>query len=115
MLVKEFYDSVGGDYNQVLNQLGDDDTILEFLKKFFAKDEITSFKEFLANKKYKEAFMCIHNIKGYGLNMALVPLYETADVLCEALRHGKPVIDIEPMVKALCVAYDEISIALAKV
>ena len=113
MLLKEFYDSIGGDYNEVFLQLGDDEVILEFLRKFFAKNELNELKVFLSEKKYKDAFMCVHNIKGYGLNMALVPLYKAADVLCEALRKGKPVVNIEPMIEVLETTYNRIGDALA--
>ena len=108
MNVKEFYQEVGGDYNEVFSQLGDDESISIFLKKFIAKDELNNLKNYLNKKKYKEAFICVHNMKGYGLNMALTKLHEASSVLCEELRNGKPNVDIKPLVANLEDAYNRI-------
>lgn len=115
MLVKEFYKEIGGDYEQVFNQLGDDEIIVDFLKKFFDKNELKDLKEFLSKKKYKEAFMNVHNMKGYGLNMALTPLHKSANILCEALRNGKPVVDIKPMIDDLESTYNHIEAIFAAI
>ena len=108
MMLKEFYTFIGGDYNQVFSQLGDDDVISEFLNKFFIKDDITELENLLKNKKYKDAFIIVHNIKGYGLNMALTPLHEAAGELCEVLRNGNVTADIVPLFDSLKSVYNNI-------
>ena len=87
MDVKEFYNEVEGDYNEVYGQLGDDESITIFLRKFIAKDGMNELKAYLEKKQYHDAFICVHNMKGYGLNMALPilhkerqPIYEEQEV-----------------------------------
>ena len=106
MTLEEYYVAINGDYDQIFSQLGDDDVILEFLNKFFVNDDVKKLGILLENKQYKEAFMVVHNIKGYGLNMALTQLYTVADELCNVLRNGKPPVDCIPLFKSLESVYD---------
>ena len=108
MDVKEFYKEVEGDYNEVYGQLGDDESITIFLRKFIAKDGMNELKAYLEKKQYHEAFICVHNMKGYGLNMALPILHKSASVLCEELRNGEPKCNIKPLVEELEKAYKKI-------
>ena len=108
MGVEDFYKAVGGDYNEVFSQLGDDESIVIFLKKFIAKQEMKELKSLLEKKKYYEAFIITHNMKGYGLNMSLPLLHKAASALCEQLRNGEPSIDVTPLVASLEDAYNKI-------
>lgn len=108
MDVKEFYNEVEGDYNEVYGQLGDDESITIFLRKFIAKDGMNELKAYLEKGKYYDAFICVHNMKGYGLNMSLPLLHKAASVLCEELRNGEPKEDIKPLVEKLDKAYEKI-------
>ena len=108
MTVEEFYKEVDGNYEEIYSQLGDDETITIFLKKFIAKDGMIELKSYINKKKYHDAFICVHNMKGYGLNMALPILHKAASVLCEQLRNGEPTIDITPLVDTLNKAYEKV-------
>ena len=108
MTVEEFYKEVDGNYEEIYSQLGDDETITIFLKKFIAKDGMNELKSYINKKKYHDAFICVHNMKGYGLNMALPILHKAASVLCEQLRNGEPTIDITPLVDTLNKAYEKV-------
>ena len=109
MDIKEFYAAVGGNYNEVFSQLGDDEFILDLLKRFIAKNEMEHLKDFIKEKKYQDAFICAHDMKGYGLNMALPELHKAAHEVCEPLRNCKELkIDIMPLVSKLETAYNNI-------
>lgn len=114
MSVKDFYLAVDGNYNEVFANLGEDDVIASFIRKFINKNEMKNLKKLLAHKKYNDAFICVHNMKGYGLNMAIPILHKSACNLCESLRNGAPTVDIEPLVDELESAYKRIQEAESK-
>lgn len=111
MNVKDFYDSVEGNYSEVFAQLGDDQLIVTFLQKFFALNEIENLKSYINDKNYNQAFICAHNIKGFGLNLALPMLHKSADSVCNPLRNGPPKVDLIPLVNKLEIAYNNIQSA----
>lgn len=114
MNVKDLYKSIGGDYEEVFSQLGDDKDIIDFLKKFIERNDMENLKNLLAKKKYKESFICVHNMKGFGLNMALPALHKAASELCEPLRNGKPSVGLEPIVSRLENVYNKIKEGVLK-
>ena len=50
-----------------------------------------------------------HNLKGLCLNLSYTGLYTVINELCEALRHGKPKADINPMLDAVAVKYKQVT------
>ena len=115
MTVKECYDAFGGDYSDVLGRLAKDERILKYLKMFVAGNDYQLIAASLEAENYEEAFRNVHNLKGVSLNLGLTPLKETSSVLCEALRHGKPTVDVAPMLAAVKTAYDSVVSAIAKI
>ena len=101
MNVKECYEMMNADYNEVMHHLGSEQMISRFLKKYIDNDEMPKLEEALKNCQYKDAFICAHNMKGYGLNLSLTEFTETSSTLCEALRSGKPTEDVEPLLANL--------------
>lgn len=98
-MVKEFYESIGGNYDEVLSRLMKEERIIKYLTKFIDADEFADFENALSNENYEEAFRLIHNIKGVSLNLGLAPLSKIASDLCEEYRHGKPEKDVSEMIK----------------
>ena len=97
MTLNEFYEAVGGNYNDVLSRLGKDDRIRKYLSKFSEGNDFDVLKEKLDEEDFKEAFRIVHSIKGMCLNLGLDRLMKSSSVLCEELRNGEPVIDITQM------------------
>ena len=86
MTLKDFYDTVGGDYSEVLRRLCDDEIIYEFLFRFAEEPIFQKLQNALDTQNQKEAFTLIHTFKGTCLNMGLGSLYTSAVALTEALR-----------------------------
>jgi hypothetical protein len=86
MTVKECYDAMGGNYDEVLGRLRKDERIQKFLLRFPEDPSYGQLKEALDKHDVPEAFRASHTLKGTGQNLALTPLYQSADILCEALR-----------------------------
>ena len=106
MTVKEFYEKINGNYDEVLSRLMKEERILKYLRMFLSNEDLNLFDTSLANNNYEEAFRAVHSIKGVALNLALAPLAKTSSELCETIRHGAPTVDISQLVDDLHKDYD---------
>ena len=108
MTVKEFYEKIGGNYDEVCSRLMKEERVLKYLNKFLATDNYQNLLARLAEKDYPEAFREVHSLKGVALNLALTPLAEASSVLCEELRSGEePKVDISGMLSDVDRCYKE--------
>lgn len=86
MTVKEFYEEVGGDYDEIMSRLRTEERISKFAG-MFAKDE--SYKTLVSSIESgnaEEAFRAAHTMKGMCQNMAFTRLYESSHEITETLR-----------------------------
>ena len=100
MTVKECYEIMKGDYDDVLSRLRTDERIKKFLMRV---PDDTSFVELcnaLEKKDLESAFRAAHTLKGVSKNLSLSNLAYSSSNLTEALRgrteYGD---DIEPLFK----------------
>ena len=112
MTVQECYSVFGGDYLGVSARLRKDERILKYLRMFVSDESDRLLADALAGERYEEAFRHVHNLKGVALNLGLTPLQIPAETLCEALRPGKPTVDISAMTEAVFAAYRRIYSAI---
>jgi HPt (histidine-containing phosphotransfer) domain-containing protein len=108
MTVKEGYEQFGGDYEGVTRRLMSDERILKFLLKFKDMPDYQQMMDALKQEDYELAFRLSHNLKGVGLNLGLTGLQKESHDLCEALRGGKPTVDISGMVAAVEEEYNKV-------
>lgn len=112
MTVKEFYDSVGASYDEVISRLLKDERIVKYLNMFSKGTDFEDMENNLLAEKYEDAFRNIHSVKGMCLNLGITKLAAISSDLCEELRNGKPDKDISDMVKAV---KEEYMFTLAKI
>lgn len=105
MTVSECYKKMKSNYNDVLARLVTDERIAKYILKLLDSNDYNNLKSSLEEKDYSTAFRYVHNLKGISLNLSLTPLFETSNVLCEAIRKGAPTVDITDMVKDVDDAY----------
>ncbi len=89
MNVKEFYEQVGANYNDVLTRLNNEALIGKIIKKF---DEDPSFNELehaLEDGDIDLAFRAAHTLKGICLNLGFDQMSKDAIDITEILRAGK--------------------------
>ena len=86
MNIKECYDSIGADFEDVLGRLGSEKLIERFALKFLDDDSYNNLKEALAEKNAENAFRAAHTLKGVCLNLGLKNLYTVSSDLTEKLR-----------------------------
>ncbi len=89
MLVKEFYDTIGGNYNKAIETLMNDDFIKRMLMKFSHSEILNDLIKAYQNNDMKGIFAATHTLKGVAGNLSLTPLYEKASIVCEMTRNVK--------------------------
>lgn len=105
MTIQECYTQAGGNYREAAERIGSDSRLQKYLGKFLADRNYQSFLTALAQENWKEAFFCVHNLKGLCANLSLNQTAAAAGFLCEALRHGKPCEDITHMLRDFTQSY----------
>ena len=96
MTVKECYEVMKGDYDDVISRLRTDERVKKFLLKVLSDPSYNMLCDAIAAKNAEEA----HTLKGVCKNMSLTALAYSASNLTEALR-GKTEIgeDVDPLFK----------------
>lgn len=107
MTLKECYEAMGADYNDVFARLRNDDRIQRFLVKVLEDGSYDLLVKSLEERNIEEAFRAAHTIKGVCMNLSLTKLYQSAQALTEALRnrheYGE---DIEPLFEKVTADYN---------
>ncbi len=87
--LREAYQSVGADYDDVFHRLMDsDDMVARFAGKFLEDPSMEQLEAALAAGNVEAAFRAAHTLKGVAQNLGLTNVYEPASVLTESLRGG---------------------------
>lgn len=89
MTVKECYEIIGGDFEDVLERLGQEELILKFAVKFLSDKNYELLSRSMKERNYKEAFGAVHTLKGGCQNMSFTRLCNSTQVVTEALRAGE--------------------------
>lgn len=112
MTVREFYETIGGDFDDAMGRIFDEE-LLQQLDRMFLSD--TSFPDLTAafdGQDWQAAFNAAHTLKGVAANLSFTRLQKSASDLTEALRKGGPAEDGEDLLAAVTKDYDETVSAL---
>ena len=102
MTVKECYEIMKGDYNDVLARYKSDDKIKKVLVKIVDDPSFAALCNALAAKNVEEAYRAALALKSASKNMSLDGLAYSASNLSEALKDRTSYDDdIEPLFKKL--------------
>ena len=88
MELKEVYEKIGGDYDDVVRRLMGEKLVRKFLLKFLDDKSYADLERTLSEGDYKEAFRAAHTLKGVCQNLGFDALYAPSSALTEALRGG---------------------------
>ena len=86
MTVKECYEVMKGDYDDVISRLRTDDRVKKFLLKVLDDTSFSTLCKALEEKNIEEAFRAAHTIKGICGNLSLSKMGKSASALTESLR-----------------------------
>ncbi len=104
MTVKELYESIGGNYDEVLKRLMMDKLIDKFILKFLEENSCRELMSAWEAGDEKAIFEASHAAKGVCANLALTPLTETLSIITEGYRPGK---EAKRDTAAISAAYEE--------
>ena len=96
MNLKECYDKMGADFEDVLSRLRSEGLVRKFAVKFLDDDSYAALKDAMAAGNAPEAFRGAHTLKGVCLNLGFDELYEVSAEITEKLR-GKETAGSEDM------------------
>ncbi len=109
--VRECYDKLGGDYDDVYSRLLTEDRIIKFILRFLDDDSYKKICESLNTGDHDTAFRAAHTLKGIAQNFSFTRLYESTSLLTDALRPGKeptPQHEIEALTKKVGTDYGKV-------
>jgi chemotaxis protein histidine kinase CheA len=109
MTVQEFYDEVGGDYNEIMSRLRTEDRIRKFAGMFTRDESYKALVQGINDGNVEEAFRAAHTMKGMCQNMAFTRLYKSSHEITEILRGN----DIDSAKQMLDVVTEDYNIVIA--
>lgn len=86
MTVRECYEKMGSNYDNVLVRLNNDNMIKRFALKFINDTSYEKLAGALKADNCQEAFRAAHTLKGVCINLGFDKLYEVSSELTEKLR-----------------------------
>lgn len=89
MNLRECYEYMDGDYEEVLSHLRTEDRVEKFLYLFLSDDSYERLIRSLQIGDDDEAFRAVHTLKGICQNLSFTKLYGSSAALTEALRGGR--------------------------
>ena len=89
MNIKEFYNSIGGNYENAIKIMMNDVFIERMLDKFFLNNVYSELISAYEKNDIQAVFALAHSLKGVTGNLALTPLYEISCKITEATRSLK--------------------------
>ena len=106
MEIKEAYQILKCNYDEVYSRFGSEGLVKRFALKFLNDESFAQLKEALEAKDAEKAFRLAHTLKGICLNLGFDSLFEVSSALTEKLR-GKELDGYEPFFGALQDKYNE--------
>ena len=89
MTVEEFYEKIGGGYEEAMRQLRKEDRIVKYLGMFLRDDSFAKLKDGMERLDIDAAFIGAHTLKGVAANLALLRLKDISSAITEDLREGQ--------------------------
>ena len=89
MTVRECYEQMGADFDNVLGRLGSEQMLQRFALKFLNDTSYQTLEETLKEKNVEQAFRAAHTLKGVCLNLGFDNLFTVSSELTERLRAGE--------------------------
>lgn len=89
MTIKECYEAMGGDYEDVLKRLMNEARIQKFALMFKKDPSMSQLTQAMDAGDVETAFRAAHTLKGICANLGFKSLFEVSYEITEALRAGK--------------------------
>ena len=107
MTIKELYEAVGGDYEDIYSRFGNEEMIKMFLDMFLREPSFGKLKEAMEADDMETAFAMAHTVKGVCANIAFKRLQELSSELTEDLRGGKDIAAAKELFPRALACYED--------
>ena len=114
MDLKTCYEQLGGDYEDVIGRLRQEDRVVKFLQLFPEDENFALLTQALEEQDWPVAFRAVHSIKGVALTLGLTSLANSSSELTEVLRPGMPIQEPGPLYQILKEDYDKTLAAIGQ-
>lgn len=101
MKLKECYESIGANYEEVVSRLMSDDRVKKYLERFADSNDLDKIVRCVEAKNFEDGYRNAHTLKGLCLNLGITRLQAVCEVLCEAIKDGNPTVDLDPILQNL--------------
>ena len=116
MTVKECYDAIGANFDEIMSRLRTEERVKKFLLKVLNDKSYDLLIKSMEERNMEEAFRAAHTIKGVCQNLSLTCLYQSASELSDVLRDRKDYgEDIEPALEKVKEDYERMIAQIRKV
>lgn len=88
MNVRECYEAINGDYEEVKRRFLTDARIRRFALLFLKDSSMEELRAAMAEKNCAKAFQAAHTLKGVCLNLGFSGLFKPVNSITELLRAG---------------------------
>ncbi len=109
MTLKECYEEMEGDFEDVTSRLRTNERIQKFLLKVLDDKSFDLLLKSIEAEDWEEAFRAAHTLKGVCQNLAITRLYKSVSPLSDSLREGKRDSELLPMLKQVEKDYEHIT------
>ncbi len=111
MTLKQLYNSIGGDYDDVVKRLLSEELVSRFVVKFASDDSFSLLCEGMRNRNAEQAFRGSHTLKGVAQNLGFAALGKSAAELTEALR-GRTFVGSDELFEKVKADYENVISAI---
>lgn len=105
MNIRECYEKMGANFDEVLQRLGSESFIQRFAVRFLDDTSFQMIKDGIAENDAELAFRGAHTLKGVCSNLGFTKLYEESSRLTEILR-GRELVGYEEALEEVQKQYD---------
>lgn len=107
MTLQACYETMGGNYQDVMRRFISEERIKRFLGMFLRDPSYALLCQTLEDGDCASAFRAVHTMKGVCMNLGLTALLETCVQLTENLREGVPNGDTDAYVQRVKETYQQ--------
>ena len=105
MELRELYENIGGDYDEVMMRFMKEERVNRFIPMFLKDGSFAELQKAVAEQDWNTAFRAAHTLKGVAGNMSFERLRAVDSDLTEAIRGGVPLQDIT-LYEKVCAEYE---------
>ena len=114
MKLKECYEAMNGDYEDVMARLPREASIIKFLRRFAENKEFEELIIAGGEKDYKRVFELSHDLKGMAANLSITGFQKAVSEVCEQTRNREPDDNFDELLLKAKEEYDKAISAIAE-